>query len=561
MKPLLFRLKIALLSLLMSGLLLVGFGVFFLVAIQRVGMARIDDGLRALGEPQIRARQPVEHWESFDQSLAFIYGESPSQQTAVRVVDAAGRLIFASAHWPAALDDLTIPELVVAYRPGSPGPEGDAAQRPGEPPGPANGPGLRNPDGGGFIEWLDRDGDGRVSPDEFDGPPQHFFMEDRDGDGFISSEEIPSGPPRGGRRARPADAAPGGELQRLGRPRIPVFETYDTPDGPWRVGFLGNDLMTLVVATELSGLRREAAFFRNAFFIVTPLALLLLGAGGWLLATRALRPVAVITRTAESITARELHRRVPAMSVDAELQRLVDVMNGMLERLDRSFHQAARFSADAAHELQTPLTVLQGELDNAIHAAVAGSLEQQRYSALLEEVRGLKAVVQKLLLLARADVGQLPLSLADLDLGEVVRGGIEDLLAVAPDVEEEDDIQTGIVVQADKHLLGQVVRNMVTNAVKYRTEGGSVRFVLQERDGAAHFTLSNAGAEIPEAERERVFDRFYRVDKSRNRDVRGTGLGLSLAREIARAHGGDLVLDPYRHGNVSFTLTLPLSPA
>jgi len=132
------------------------------------------------------------------------------------------------------------------------------------------------------------------------------------------------------------------------------------------------------------------------------------------IAQRALKPVALITRTAEGITVRALDRRVPLIEADRELPRLVEVINSMLDRLEKSFGQAVRFSADAAHELQTPLTILQGELDDAVQHAPVGSEEQQRYGGLLEEVQRLKAIVQKLLILARADAGRLDLRLAQL---------------------------------------------------------------------------------------------------------------------------------------------------
>jgi len=455
MKPLLFRFKIASLSVLMSGVLVVGVGVFFLVVIGRVGMARIDDEIRGLGEAQLRGQHPLEHWANFDRSLAFIYGDKRADRIAVQVRDSSGDNFFTSSHWPEELSRITVPALEFELPPSvdrahpAAFPGDDGPPRPG-------GPGHRP----GFM-----------------GPPPHL----RDH----------------GHERRPPPA----------RLMIPVFETHTTSTGEWRVGFMGNQFITLIVAADLAEWRRETAFFRKAFFIITPLALLALAAGGWLLATRALRPVAIITRTVESITARGLATRVPVTTADVELARLVDVINRMLDRLERSFHQAARFSADAAHELQTPLTVLQGELDNAVQEAVAGSGEQQRYSGLLEEVRSLKAVVQKLLLLARADVGQLPLSLEDVDLSALLESAVEDVQVMAPQLTVEAHIPGGIQVTADVDLLGQVIRNMTTNAVKYNLAGGAVRFNLESRVDVVSFTLANTGTAIPEEDRERIFDR------------------------------------------------------
>ena len=339
----------------------------------------------------------------------------------------------------------------------------------------------------------------------------------------------------------------------------PIFQTVRASDGEWRVGILGNEQVTMVIGVSLAEYHRDADRVRNAFVVIVPLGLFVLAAGGWLLATRALRPVALITRTTQGITARGLNQRIPDTTADPDLARLVEVINGMLDRLEKSFQQAVRFSADAAHELQTPLTVLQGELEQAIQKAPVDSDEQQHYNDLLEEVHRLKAIVQKLLLLARADAGQLALHLETVDLTALLKDAIEDVKAIAPELEVQQHIPARIRVMADADLLAQVIRNMTSNAVKYNCEHGRVQFDLETTGPFARFTLSNAGTPIPEEDRERVFDRFYRVDKSRSRRVGGAGLGLSLAREIARAHHGDLVLNSSHDKLISFTLTIPLA--
>ena len=179
----------------------------------------------------------------------------------------------------------------------------------------------------------------------------------------------------------------------------------------WRVGIFSTPEITLIAAIDMNSFYAEINRLRTAFMISVPLGLLILGYMGWYLADRAMKPVAAIAETAEGITAKGLDQRIPMIGNDIELERLVTVSNSMLDRLEKSYHQAVRFSADAAHELQTPLTILQGELDNAIQTSENGSEEQQRYSMLLEELRNLKAVVQKLLLLAHADEGRLNVNL------------------------------------------------------------------------------------------------------------------------------------------------------
>lgn len=553
MKPVLFRFKIALLALLMSGAVLVVFGFIFLRVITTVGMNRIDREIRALAESQLHGRHPRDHWTDFGRSLRFIHGDDSPTRVVVQVRDATGEVLYTSPDCPQQVAGMSQPTLEFQ------GPPPDAE---GESPRSA----IR------FIERLDKDGDGKVSKEEFDGPKEHFLNFDRDADGYISEEEAPRGPmvpPPRRPSDSPAPSSPHGFPLGPGqdgpsrppppRMRKPVFQTLVTPTDRWRVGVMGNDFITMVVAMDLAGFYGDAHRFKTAFLVAVPIALMALAAGGWLLAVRALRPVSIITRTVEAITARGLDKRVPATTADAELAGLIHVVNGMLDRLERSFHQALRFSADAAHELQTPLTILQGELEEAVQHAPPASEQQQRYSGLLEEVQQLKTIVQKLLLLARADAGQLALNRTPVDLSALLESAIEDTRAIAPHLGVEDHIPDGILVMGDADLLGQVLGNMTTNAVKYNRKGGRVRFDLATSPCLAQVTVSNTGAPISEEDRDRIFDRFYRVDKSRSRIVSGSGLGLSLAREIARAHKGDLVVNPGHGEMVSFTLTLPLA--
>ncbi len=496
MRILSFRTRIALLSLLISGVVLVAFGFSFLQVIEKMGLDRVDRELQSLGESQLRGHHPPEHWELFDRSLGEIYGEENREQRIILIEDGAGQLLYQSHHWPDGLTISGFPPLEY------PEPPPASSLRPGGPP-----PGREGP------------------PPGRGGPPLG-----------------PGGPPR--------------EHPRLS---FPQFRSMAAGDGTYRICRMGNQRTTLTIGLDLAAHRAETARFRNAFFTAALVALLLLALGGWILARQALAPVATITAAAEGITARGLDQRVPAREADEEFERLTEVINNMLGRLERSFQQAARFSADAAHELKTPLTILQGELDQAVQGAGPGSADQQRFSGLLEEVQRMKAIVQKLLLLSQADAGELTLSLVPVDLSRELAAAAEDLEIIAPSLEVRRDLPPGIEVNADPDLLRQVVSNLFSNAVKYNREGGQIELRL-ERDGAhARFFISNSGAFIPAADQELIFHRFHRVDPARSKTVEGTGLGLSLAREIARAHGGDLVLSDSDEDQSTFTLTLPLA--
>lgn len=538
-----FRLKIVLLSLVFSGPVLVGAALYFLSLMDKVGLDRIDREIMALGGSQLHALAPRQHWQNFDQSLRFIYGEERAKVIIVRIKNPWNDVIFQSDHWPEEISDAPFKDFdrtmddavihnqdVVGGRP-FPGALG------GLPSGLAG-------------DFLPNRVDGEVTRPFL---PPNLGARERRAFPLLSADRDP----------QPAhETSPPAPEHPIKRQNVhikkPFFQTITTPTGSWRVGIMGNQRLTILLGMNMAGYHQEAERLRKALLIAVPAALLLLAVGGWILAQRALKPIALITRTAIGINARELSQRIPQTDSDRELSRLVEVINTMLDRLQKSFEQAVRFSADAAHELQTPLTVLLGELDDAVQHAPLGSEEQQRYSVLLEEVQRLKVIVQKLLILARADAGKLQLRLEPVDLSALLGDAAEDLEVIAPHLRIDKQIEPQVLVNADPDLLGQVIQNLTANAVKYNIEKGMVRLQLATRGKNALLTIANSGKAIPVDERKKIFDRFYRVDKSRNRAIAGTGLGLSLAREITLAHGGDLRLAPASEdGLLAFVLTLP----
>ncbi len=537
-----FKFKIALVSFGISGALLTTFGLVFFVAIYQAGIDRLDRELQTLVESSMRGPRPNEHWQSFDESLNYIYGDEGIANIALQVMGPGAQITYESDNAPPEL--LALPALRIPIQTGLyPSPR-NAQPRPQEP---MNFKMDELSPGAHFSERLDLNRDGKVSIDEFDGPPLDFERFDANADGFLSKAEF----------MFKGDSA--GEMmptyEELLPTRKPVFFTLSTSSGNWRVCTSQNARLGMRVAMDMNMFYADINRLRTTFMITVPLGLILLGIAGWFLAARALKPVAVIADTASGIGAKELDKRIPMVGNDIELTRLVTVFNHMLERLDKSYHQAVRFSADAAHELQTPLTILQGELDNAIQDAQDGSEEQQRYSMLLEELRNLKAVVQKLLLLAHADEGRLNLNPQPANLSNLIGEAAEDLEIMAPHLRIETAIEKDITLPADVALLNQTLRNMTSNVAKYADPDGKAVFTLKSDRNQVRFTLANTAAPVPAEDQPLLFERFHRVDKSRTES--GSGLGLSLAREIARAHGGELHLDPYADGMVSFTLTLP----
>lgn len=547
-----FRFRIALLSTCFSGFVLVNFCVGSWFLIRQANLERLDETIRRTAMAPLSIPRMPGNWADFEKAMRFIQGDEQADAGIMFIKGRNGDVLYASPDWPQELpaDLFPVPDL----------PEPDASLR--------GGPGWdRFPEPPKF--W---DGDARReemndnphrNPRGFghDGPPhEEPPPEGPLSDGPLGDRPPPEGPPDRRMRQEPPGGGPGDHMRPL-PPPLPIkthrFFTVSAANGEWRVGVMSNPYITFVLGRNMSRFHAEMRFLRNAFLFALPAALLLIALGGWLVSQRALRPVRTLTSTAEGITARGLDQRIPISGENEEFNRLIVVFNGMMDRLEKSFQQAVRFSADAAHELKTPLTILQGELEHALQNAPADSPEQQSYGTLLEEVQRLKAVIRKLLLLSLADSGQLKPNIEPIPLTGIVQESIEDAAILAPELTLEQELEPGISVAADGDLLRQVIQNLISNAIKYNHPQGTIRFALRRADDKVRFTISNTGPEIPPEDREKVFERFYRGDKARNRKVDGTGLGLSLAREIARAHRGDLVLENAAGNLTAFTLILP----
>lgn len=323
----------------------------------------------------------------------------------------------------------------------------------------------------------------------------------------------------------------------------------------------GNGQTTLVLGLNLSDVHRELNRLRDAFLLALPLSLLLVALGGWTIAGRALRPLKSIADTAERVTARGLDQRIPLEGSDKEVVRVVLVLNGMMDRLEKSFGQANRFTADASHELKTPLAIMQGELENALQRAETGSREQQVFSGLLEETQRLKNITRNLLFLAQADSGQLRLAAEEICLSDLLENATDDthILAEPLELAFESQIEPELRVRADPHLLGTAVHNLLGNAVKYNEPRGRIVLRATRHGDGIQLLIGNSGTGIAEPDQAHVFDRFFRGRQTGNHTTEGAGLGLSLAREIVRAHGGEITLQESRPGWTAFCMSLPLS--
>ncbi|MCI0705244.1 MAG: heavy metal sensor histidine kinase [Planctomycetia bacterium] len=345
-------------------------------------------------------------------------------------------------------------------------------------------------------------------------------------------------------------------------PDHPRFESIELENGRWRVVTVQvrgpEGPLTVQVARSLSTFDHESDELLWAFLLAGPLTVAATLVGGYLLAGRTLAPVERITETARSISGERLDQRVPVANPGDELGRLAATLNDMLDRLERSFTEMHRFTADAAHELRTPLAVIRNEAEVALRTPRSAKEYTRVLETLLEEVVRLSEMADQLLFLCRQDAGLNPPAREEVRLDELLRAVAENmrLVAEAKGVTLVLADNLPCTVRGDAHQLRRVFYNLIDNAVKYTAAGGTVR-VASRRDGdEVVVTVFDTGIGIPAEHLPRVFDRFYRVDPSRTGD--GAGLGLSICRAVVEGAGGTITAVSDEGRGSVFEVRLPV---
>jgi signal transduction histidine kinase len=324
-----------------------------------------------------------------------------------------------------------------------------------------------------------------------------------------------------------------------------ISRRVDTPDGE----------MVVEVAAAADDITESVATLQRSLFVAVPLAAAALGALTWLLVGRTLRPVERIRAEVADIGGADLHRRVPVPSVEDEIGRLATTMNDMLGRVEAAQERQRRFVADASHELRGPLTRMRTELEVDLeHPATADAVATQR--SVLEEVLGLQHLVDDLLMLARGDGGShSAANAATIDVAELARSAAakavrRDGVAVAVGISV-----TPTTTKGRPGELERAISNLLDNAIRHANS--SVRVDVATVGNLASVAIEDDGPGIPMADRDRVFERFARVDVARVSNEGGAGLGLSIARDIVERHGGTLVVDATYDRGARLVIMLP----
>lgn len=332
---------------------------------------------------------------------------------------------------------------------------------------------------------------------------------------------------------------------------------------PLRLAVSQDRFMKVYVAYPISEINDLLGNLFSIFIYLIPVALVVSVGGGWFLATRSLKPVDDITRAARAITAHNLDRRIQYTGVDDELGRLVATFNDMISRLQLSFSQIQQFSSDASHELRTPLTIMRGELELSLRSKRSTPDEHRKVlSSALEETIRMTTIVDNLLTLTKADMGTSYIKMQDVWLRTIIQELHEDSEILA----ERKKIAVSIGALDDSLIIGDPVRlrqlflNLIDNAIKYTPEHGTVELSLQRENGHAKVRVKDSGMGIPKEDLGKIFDRFYRVDKARSRELGGSGLGLSISKWITEIHGGSITVESEVNRGSVFTVSLPLKP-
>ena len=324
---------------------------------------------------------------------------------------------------------------------------------------------------------------------------------------------------------------------------------------------LGVSVRNVVAGVPTATLDLASQQVFEVLFLFGPIFLIVSVVTAWAIGGRLIVPIERMVYDLEAITdGRSLHRRMPIDETGDEISRLGDTINAMVERLEASFATLRRFTADASHELKTPLTVLRVDLERAM-TAPSGSTEQLvALEEALNEAARMANLVDSLLTLARADEGRFDLHREPVPLEPLVRDVAETALILGED--SAITVTVGVVqpvtVSGDHVRLRQLFLNMVTNAIKYTAAGGAVDLSLELRDGVAVFTVKDTGIGIAGADLPFIFDRFWRVDRVRSRgDRAGVGLGLAISQWIAHAHGGSISVSSRMGRGSTFAVTIP----
>ena len=344
----------------------------------------------------------------------------------------------------------------------------------------------------------------------------------------------------------------------------PGYESLVANGHRWRTltgtSLVGGRSVVLRVSRSEERLRGQLWEVLTVLVFGLPLVVVLAGVGGYVLARRALTPIDHLASEARRITAERLHERLSVPNQHDEIGRLAAVINATFARLESSFEQLRRFTADASHELRTPLSVIRAIGEVGLGETRTPAEYKEAMGSMLEEVDRLTNLVDTLLRLSHGDAGTVRLAREAIDLGQLTCDVVSSLAILAEERNQRlaVDVAAGVSVAADRLVLREAITNVIDNAIKYSPQGSTIDIRVRADAGHAVLSVADEGPGIAAEHRERIFDRFFRLDEARSRDSGGTGLGLAIAKWAVEVNGGRISVEAAANGGSVFRIVLPV---
>ncbi len=360
------------------------------------------------------------------------------------------------------------------------------------------------------------------------------------------------------------------ELSRPDEVKTPILRSREIEGRPFRFLLQQLDVNGHVYTVEMGAPADDAVetlhLFRSYLLMFAPLLLLAAAGGGYWLSRRALSPVDALVRTAREVSGTNLNSRLQKLETGDELQRLSDTLNEMLDRIESAFLRITEFTADASHELRTPVSLIRTEAELALRRSRGEAEYKESLRHILLEAERTTVLIEQLLSLARTDSGRETIQLQPVDLNQTLRSIVDGWQQVATirnlQFSASLDVPDFFVfVLGDEILLRRLADILLDNAFKYTSPPGSVHLSLEPKGESAVITVQDSGVGIAEEEQSKIFERFYRVDKARSRAQGGAGLGLAIAQWIVTQHRGSIGVESRSGDGATFRVELPMIAA